>query len=165
MSRSFFFIESHQDREGKSLDSWGSLEHHLRQYCQSLLELSCHIWTHSSQAKFGYWSNKHFFPPQRPTAINWDTINKAIYSLPFGQKRWLVKHVTGFCGVGKVMERCKDWDHSKCPCCNQLDKDPLDVLQSKDPCSCLQWAHSLDALSAWMKVKDTNPHIRIAVHA
>jgi hypothetical protein len=52
-----------------------------------------------------YWSKEHPFPPQLFTSINWEVIDKAIGLLPFGKKRWLAKHVSGFCAVGIVMEQ------------------------------------------------------------
>jgi hypothetical protein len=195
LSWQFFWIESHQDKKGKSLDSWALLNiicdntaKAFWNYVATTGEVPANHqfgnegWSISTQGRklsridkdklyeytfapraSEYWSTKHNFPPRLFTSINWDAIDKAICTLPFGKKRWLVKHVSGFCGVGTVMKRRQEWSHSKCPRCNQPGEDTRHVLQCEDPRSRLAWARSLDELSAWMKKADTSPRIRTAI--
>jgi hypothetical protein len=50
----------------------------------------------------GYWHRKHSLNPELIKAINWDACAEAMSKLPFGKRWWLLKHATGFCGVGKM---------------------------------------------------------------
>jgi hypothetical protein len=58
-----------------------------------------------------------------------------------------------------------NWNHSKCPHCNQPNKDTWHILQCKDPRSHLEWARALNTLSVWMKSQNTNPCISSAILA
>jgi hypothetical protein len=49
-----------------------------------------------------YWHRKHSLTPELISSINWDACSEAMRKLPFGKRRWLLKHMTGFCGVGKM---------------------------------------------------------------
>jgi hypothetical protein len=40
-------------------------------------------------------------------------------SSPFGKKRWLIKHATGWCGVGQRELMQGDQDHDECPRCGE----------------------------------------------
>ena len=48
-----------------------------------------------------YWHRKYSLTPQLITSINWNACEVAMGQLSFGCKRWLIKHATGFCGVGR----------------------------------------------------------------
>jgi hypothetical protein len=41
--------------------------------------------------------------------------------LPFGRKRWLIKHATGFCGVGRRELLRGNQDHDECPRCGSSE--------------------------------------------
>jgi hypothetical protein len=68
-----------------------------------------------------YWSKKHHLTAELITNINWDACQQALNKLPFGKRRWLLKHATGFCGVGKMEEMRGNQDHAECPSCGQFE--------------------------------------------
>jgi hypothetical protein len=47
-----------------------------------------------------YWQKKHNLTPVLIRSINWDACEDAMGKLPFGKKRWLLKHATVFFDVG-----------------------------------------------------------------
>ena len=49
-----------------------------------------------------YWKRKHDISDEADSLINWTITGKAYRSLPFGKQRWLSKHATGFCAVGRM---------------------------------------------------------------
>ena len=77
-----------------------------------------------------YWKCKHQLMDELITSINWDACHQSITSLPFGKRRWLVKHVTGFCGVGKMELLRGNQDHDECPRCG-LSEDAPHVVHCK----------------------------------
>jgi hypothetical protein len=48
-----------------------------------------------------YWYRKHSLNPDLISTINWEACGDAMRRLPFGKRLWLIKHATGFCGVGR----------------------------------------------------------------
>ena len=80
-----------------------------------------HVFSRRTKA---YWSKKHNLTPELITTINWDACHHALKQLPFGKRRWLLKHATGFCGVGKMEKIRGNQDHAECPRCGQLEDAP-----------------------------------------
>jgi hypothetical protein len=71
-----------------------------------------------------YWSKKNNLTAELITNINWEACQKSLSKLPFGKRRWLLKHATGFCGVGKMEERRGNQDHAECPRCGLFEDAP-----------------------------------------
>jgi hypothetical protein len=70
------------------------------------------------------------------------------------------KHVSGFFGIGTMMEHWDQWDHSRCPCCNHEREDKTHLLTCPDPGCANAWNESLLGLEAWMQDTDTAPAIQ-----
>jgi hypothetical protein len=105
-----------------------------------------------------YWTAKCNLPPP-VTRIDWDICHSAIRSLPFGKRRWLIKHLTGFCGVGKMLERWNE-DTSHCPRCDQLNEDTTHLILCPALQAMATWETSLQGLSQWMLETHTLPSMR-----
>jgi len=69
-----------------------------------------------------FWQNRKQLTDRALTNIHWHALGKAFRKYPNGKQRWLVKHETGQCGVGRMHLRRKYQDHSRCPRCGQTDK-------------------------------------------
>jgi hypothetical protein len=68
-----------------------------------------------------YWHRKSSLTPELITSINWEACDVAMGSLPFDKKRWLLKHATSWCGVGRrALIRCNQ-DHDDCPRCGESE--------------------------------------------
>ena len=106
-----------------------------------------------------YWHRKHSLPPELITSINWDACESAMSKLPFGKKRWLLKHATGFCGVGKMELRRGNQDHDECPRCRQSE-DVVHVLTCRGTGADLAFTTSLQKLDAHMRKITTAPETR-----
>jgi hypothetical protein len=61
----------------------------------------CNHHTFSQQTK-DCWSKKHHSTNKVIANINWEACETSLNKPPFGKQRWLRKHATGFCGVGKM---------------------------------------------------------------
>jgi hypothetical protein len=106
-----------------------------------------------------YWMPKHQITPHLFTRINWTACGRAMKAIPFGKKRWLVKHLTGFCAVGRVMKRRNEWVHDKCPLCLQPNETASHVTFCRDVRARLQWTRSLDSFGVKLTKAKTAPSI------
>jgi hypothetical protein len=84
-------------------------------------------YTFSQQTK-DYWSRKHHLTHEMThemiTNINWEACKTSLNKLPFGKRCWLLKHATGFCGVGKMEKLRGNKDHDACPRCGMTEDAP-----------------------------------------
>jgi hypothetical protein len=82
--------------------------------------------------------------------------------LPFGRRRWLLKHATGFCGVGKMELVRGNQDHAECPRCGAFE-DTTHVLTCKDPCTEIVYITALQKLDTHMRTIHTAPELRLTL--
>ena len=61
------------------------------------------------------------------------------------------------------MLRRKEWVHSRCPCCGEVDETTHHVQQCKDDRCRAQWKKSLAGLKQWMIEVDTDVTIRSTI--
>jgi hypothetical protein len=82
-----------------------------------------------------YWKAKHdgLSDDNYYHHINWESLCLARKRIPLGQQRWLLKHATGHCGVGKMMTLQGHQDHSRCPRCGEDNETTLHLLTCQDP--------------------------------
>jgi hypothetical protein len=111
-----------------------------------------------------YWLTKHPTTPHLFTRINWDACGKAMKALPFGKKRWLVKHLSGWCATGRNMKRRKEWKHDKCPICLQPNETVDHIMHCPDIRARLHRAQAIDNLIVTLKKIKTDPAIIDAIH-
>jgi predicted nucleic-acid-binding Zn-ribbon protein len=84
-----------------------------------------------SQRFIEYWSKKkHNIKAELITNINWDACQSSLNKLPFGKRRWLLKHATRFCGIGKMEKIKGNQEHEDCPRCGQVE-DTIHVVRCK----------------------------------
>ncbi|HEY9817588.1 MAG TPA: hypothetical protein V6D20_17545 [Candidatus Obscuribacterales bacterium] len=80
-----------------------------------------------------YWEKKHGITPDLWALIDQQaTIKRAMKRTPLGKQRWLLKHTTGHCAVGKMELIRGHQDHSNCPWCGEENEITLHVLTCKD---------------------------------
>jgi hypothetical protein len=77
-----------------------------------------------SQRSKDCWSRKHHLTHEMIANINWEACKISLNKLPFGERRWLLKHATGFCGVGKMEKLRGNKDHNVCPRCGMTEDAP-----------------------------------------
>lgn len=72
------------------------------------------------------------------------------------RQQWVTKHVSGFCGTGKMMHRWKKRESAKCPRCDQ-DEDAEHVWICQGSGANEVWDQSISNLREWLKEQKTNP--------
>ena len=77
--------------------------------------------------------------------------------IPLGQRRWLLKHATGHCAVGRMMERRNHQDHSRCPRCNADNETTLHIILCPATTANEQWLSCIFKLLRWMSSHHTHP--------
>ena len=93
--------------------------------------------------------------------VDWDAVEDAFATFPTLYRLWASKHVSGFCGVGKMMMHWRFWDHNKCPCCEQetVVETKEHLIECPDPRCADTWESSMDGLELWMDSVGTHPDI------
>jgi hypothetical protein len=87
---------------------------------------------------------------------DWKTQGRAFRSLPLGKQRWLTKHATGHCGVGRMLLHWQWQSHSDCPRCGQPDESTPHLLQCRAHSADGQWKQCLTTLTTWMEEHHTS---------
>jgi hypothetical protein len=79
--------------------------------------------------------------------------------MPFGKKRWLVKHLPGFAPVRRVMKRRMKWDHVLCPICLNLNKTEHHICLCQSHQIHLQWIQLAEKCMVALNKAGTDPEI------
>ena len=82
--------------------------------------------------------------------------------LPFGRKRWRIKHATGFCGAGRREFLRGNQSHDECPRCG-LSESSQHVVECKGTGTDLTFALALQKLETHLTVIDTAPSLLAAI--
>jgi hypothetical protein len=109
-----------------------------------------------------YWHRKHSLTPELISAINWEACAGALSRLPFGKKRWLLKHATGWCGVGRREKLRGNWDHDECPRCGDSETTQH-VVECKGTGADLTFDLAVKNFENQMIILETAPHITKAI--
>ena len=109
-----------------------------------------------------YWHRKHSLTPELITSINWEACAAAMGRLPFGKKRWLLKHATGWCGVGRRELLRGNQDHADCPRCGQTESS-RHVVECEGTGADMTFALAVKKLETAMTVIETAPYITKAI--
>lgn len=91
--------------------------------------------------------------------IDWEAIGDTGDTVPTLYRLWVTKHVSGFCGVGKMMKIMQFWEHDKCPCCQEPGETTFHVVWCPDKGMANQWEDSMEELEMWMSEEDTDPDL------
>lgn len=104
-----------------------------------------------------YWLRKERFQKEDLPHIDTMSAEAALQSVNADQRRWVVKHSSGFCGVNKWRKRWKQIDSEECPRCTHPVEDITHVWKCKGKDSDQKWAETLVALRAAMTKLRTAP--------
>ena len=108
------------------------------------------------------WHRKSSLTPELITSTNWEACSAAMGRLPFGKKGWLVKHATGWCGVGRRELLRGNQDHADCPRCGQTET-ARHVVECKGTGADLTFSLAVKKLETDMTALETAPHITRAI--
>jgi hypothetical protein len=103
-------------------------------------------------------TKKSSFPPELITSINWEACTEAMGRLPFGKKWWLLKHATGWCGVGRRELLWGNPHHDECPRCGKSESS-RHVVECKGTGADLTFALAVKKLETALTALETAPSI------
>ena len=106
-----------------------------------------------------YWIESKRIPFDSIEDIDWTCVERSIKSLPCSKRKWLVKHASDNCGVGKTMVKWKFQESAECSLCRIEEEDAKHVLQCKSQVATQQRQHGLNEIKKWMDNHNTHPEI------
>ncbi|CAJ1953818.1 unnamed protein product [Cylindrotheca closterium] len=107
------------------------------------------------------WRDKGTISVAAESEIAWDTLGRAMRSLPAGLQGWSTKHCVGMCGTGKLKVL---WglETSAAPRFGDF-KDHLHIPRCRAALATAEWDRRTAALSAWLDLQLTGPSIKTAI--
>ncbi|CAJ1929274.1 unnamed protein product, partial [Cylindrotheca closterium] len=110
----------------------------------------------------GSFKNELGTAAENESEIAWDTMGRAMRSLPAGLQRWSTKHCVGMCGTGKFKVLWGLETSAACPRCGDFE-DHLHVPRCSAASATAEWDRRTAAFSAWLDLQLTGPSIKIAI--
>jgi hypothetical protein len=108
------------------------------------------------------WHREHGLTPDLIASVNWDACAEAMGRLPFGRRRWLLKHATGFCGVGRRELLQGNQSQDECPRCG-LSESARRIVECKGTGADLTFSLSVQHLRSHPVVLETAPPLVAAI--
>ncbi|CAJ1948760.1 unnamed protein product [Cylindrotheca closterium] len=108
------------------------------------------------------WRNHNVISEEAENLIDWETLGRAMRSLPAGLQRWITKHWVGMCGTGKFKVYWGLKSSAACPRCGEF-KDHLHVPRYPAASARDEWDQRVTAPSLWMDMHLTSPAIKHAI--
>ena len=62
--------------------------------------------------------------------------------------------------TGKTMQKRREWNHARCPCCDTNGEDVEHVMTCTNVDAQQRWKSSIKKLEKWMKKTKTAPHLK-----
>ena len=138
--------------EIRIIDSTGQ-HHQLHSHLQKSIKHHC-----STTQIREFWINKHQLQ-HNVSRIDWHLKTTSHNNTIKPKNKWLSKHSTGFCGVGKMLVTYKFQTHSNCPRCGVSQETPSHVLQCPSESACLLWDKEIKKLQEWMNKNNFQPQM------
>lgn len=107
-----------------------------------------------------YWAHRERFGETKADAIDWTATADVMNALPRPRRIWVAKHVSGFCGTGKMMQRWKKRPSAACPRCGTECEDATHVWRCPEKEATAVWKTGLGRVDTWMRKEKTQPDIR-----
>jgi len=110
-----------------------------------------------------FWKERENIPEAAMEHIHWEALKKALAISPQGTQRWTLKHSTGQCGVGRMLQRWKYQEHSLCPRCGEQDETTKHAIQCQAVDVRQRWKTGIKALRQWFIMTSTEPDLQHAI--
>jgi hypothetical protein len=118
-----------------------------------------------------YWSQLRVTQGKESTApvdTDWEGLGTAIKEMPAYCRRWVAKHSTGWCGVGRNLKKWaskeeKENTDDSCPRCLAPDERAEHVWVCQAPKTKALWEAKFAQLSTWMAQQQTAPELHEAL--
>jgi len=112
-----------------------------------------------------FWQKKLNLSEDDWQNIHWKAAGQAMKRAPVGRKKWIFKHASGHCGVGRMLQIRGQQEHSKCPRCDQDQETTEHVSKCPSAEAQAQWNTSINKLRDWMATAHTSPNLTTAILA
>jgi hypothetical protein len=89
-------------------------------------------------------------------------VTKAMAKLKPSRRRWITKHASENCGVGKTLVEWKQQTDALCPRCDE-EEDTTHVLRCQGTGACAVWNKSMLDLTSYLSKSHTMPAIQHAI--
>ena len=106
-----------------------------------------------------YWIRHQRFSFDARLAIDWETCAAGMKALQPARRRWIAKHASSNCGVGKTLVTWKYQDDDRCPRC-RLPEDTTHVLRCTAKGANDVWNESITKLTAYLQKTYTHPGLQ-----
>jgi hypothetical protein len=73
--------------------------------------------------------------------------------------RWLSKWLTGFCGIGIMLQRYRHQTHSNCPRCGIPNETTAHIIQCQDKGAKTLWQLEICKMEQWMLNNEGHPEM------
>jgi hypothetical protein len=109
-----------------------------------------------------HWIRHGRFSEEANQLIDWDMATKAMIKLKPARRRWVTKHGSENCGVGKTLVAWKQQTDPTCPRC-EAEEDATHVLKCTGRGACEVWNKNMQELKTFLLKSCTMPAIREAI--
>ena len=118
---------------------------------------------------WGYQTARDFFHSKKIVhieyfdLINWEGMGSAMRTFPVMFRRWVTKHVSGFCGCNEHLSHYTAGLDNVCPACASPRETPAHITVCQDFERSRLFTNSVDALVEWMKSHETSPLLAVLI--
>jgi hypothetical protein len=97
--------------------------------------------------------------------VDWQAVHRSLDEFSEMFKVWASKHMSRFCGVGRMQKICGFWDNSRCPRCQQEDETTTHVIVCTGSGAEQEWINRVTNLGLWLIEVNTHPSTRSCILA
>jgi hypothetical protein len=95
--------------------------------------------------------------------VDWQSVHTSLKGFPEMFRVWASKHMSRFCGVGRMQHICGFWDNSHCPRCKEDNETTTHILICPDEDAGREWRNRVANLGIWLLEMDTHPSIKTCI--
>jgi hypothetical protein len=111
----------------------------------------------STQRITSYYLQSGRFNEQTIAMVDWAAVGSAAKALPLTRRLWMVKHVSGYCGVGVNLVKWKQHSSDLCPRCGSPGKTSENIARCPQLEAGQVWTQSLQRLRDRLQDLQTAP--------
>ena len=110
-----------------------------------------------------YWAKTRQLSPLTVPTVDWQGLTSALSSTSLTRQRWVVKHNTDQCGVGRTLVRWKEATSATCPRCDHPEETTAHDMRCRGLRSDQVWQQSLLRFARQLQKTHTDPEIISAI--
>jgi hypothetical protein len=111
-----------------------------------------------------YWIKHGRLTNENVYCVDWEGAGAAVKASSLARRKFIMKHSTGFCGVGKWLVRCKQADSDACPICSQPE-DVEHMWRCQGDSVQKVWDDGIWKLLDWLERNNSHAEMKSAILA